>query len=256
MRNEAGERYLILSDIHVPDQDNGLIKPLIDFINYYKPTHVDFLGDFFNFTKISSYAQDPFYKTTLVEEIEEGKELLRIFTKAIQKNHRGAEITFFEGNHENRLNKFIAKNAPQLAELLTDGEYTLSVPSILRLKDLDIKWIPYYQLVTRYGVVFNHGHRVRSKAGHTAHANLDTFGMSGFSGHTHKLAHITRTQGFETKFWLETGCLCSLKPTPTYTVAPDWSHGFATADLIDGKLYPTLVPIIDHKFSYNGILFK
>lgn len=256
MKNEVRERYLILSDIHIPDNDKRLTKPILDFIKYYKPTHIDLLGDFFNFTNISSYAQDPFYKKTLIDEIADGKELLKSIVKTANKAYRGAEVSFFEGNHEARLSKFIAKNAPQLAELVNNNEYTLSIPAMLGLREMSIKYYPYYQIVKRHDVIFTHGHTVRQKSGYSAHSNIDRFGCSGFSGHTHKLAHITKTQSMDTKFWIETGCLCNLEPTPTYAVQPDWSQGFAIADLVGGKLYPQLIPIVGGKFCYDGILFK
>ena len=256
MSKNNTEKYLILSDLHIPDQNIKILDLMYEFIAYYKPDSLLLLGDFLNFTKISSYAQDPLYTQNLSDEILTGGKILKKLSEVARKANKDCEVIYFQGNHEDRLGRYLASNADQLASLTEDDEYLISVPHLLGLKELNIKYIPYYKALTRHNVVFTHGHLCRSKAGYTAHGNIDKFGISGFSGHTHKLAHIAKTQGDITKFWIETGCLCNLKPTPRYTAFPDWANGFATCTFNNGKAYPQAVPIIKDSFIYDGKMFR
>lgn len=251
MKPKNREKFLIISDLHVPDQDIKTLALIYKFISFYQPDHIDLLGDFINFTKASKFDQDPYYKTDLADEIEEGRGVLREIAKVSGK----ADITWFEGNHEVRLTKYLGRNASALANLTSDEEFVISIPHLFELKKLGIKWVRGDKIVQRHGITFFHGQAIRIKSGFSAHANIDKFGTSGFTGHTHRLAHITRTQSRNTKFWIETGCLCNPSPTPSYTVSPDWCQGFATAEYIDGQWYPQIVPIINHSFMYEGKLF-
>lgn len=60
-------------------------------------------------------------------------------------------------------------------------------------------------------------------------------GKTVITQNTHRLIkYITRKA--EKKFvWLETGCLCSMKPE--YILEPDWQQGFAIVEFKKGKLY-------------------
>jgi hypothetical protein len=258
MKPSKREKRLIISDLHVPDQDYKTYKLVLKFIDFYKPDYLDLLGDLVNFTKISKYDQDPYYDTELSDEICDAREVVQELTERARKANSKVEIAYYEGNHEARMHKYLGKHAKQLADLVSDDEYIISVPHLLELKKRKIKWIPAHQIITWHGVSLFHGHSIRVKSGYGAHANIDKFGTSGFTGHSHKLAHVTKTQRGSTKFWIETGCLCNLTPTPHYALSPDWCQGFATAeyDPILRKVFPKLVPIVDHSFIYNDTLFK
>lgn len=255
MNKKQSEKYLIVSDFHVPDHDIKTFDLLLKFIPFYKPSHLDILGDFVNFSKVSKHEQDPYYKTDFADEINEARGVLRQLVTTARKANPNVEISYFEGNHSYWLSKYLARNAQQLALLTSDGEYIVSVPHLLEFKKLGVKWIPEHRITQRHGITFTHGQNVRMKSGFTAHANIDKFGTSGFSGHTHRACMVTRTQSKVTKFWVETGCMCNSSPTPSYTFSPDWCQAFATAEYADGQWYPQIVPIINHSFIYEGKLF-
>lgn len=183
MKRPKKERYLILSDFHVPDHDIKIFDLILRFISFYQPDYIDILGDFVNFTKISKYDQDPYYKTDLADEIEEGRGILRQIVKTAHSANPRVEITWVEGNHEQRLTKFLGKNASQLAGLTSDEEFIVSVPHLFECKKLGVKWVNSDRIIQRHGVSFFHGLSVRVKSGFSAHANIDKFGTSGFTGH-------------------------------------------------------------------------
>jgi predicted phosphodiesterase len=258
MKPTKREKYLIISDLHIPDQDIKTVKLILKFIESYQPQFIDILGDLVNFTKISKFDQDPYYENTLSDEIWATKYTLEDIVKAGRKANKDVEISLYEGNHEARLQKYLGRNAQQLAGLTSGDEYLISVPHILDLKKQGIKWIPSHKVVQRHGVSFFHGQTVRVKSGFSAHANIDKFGTSGFTGHSHRLAHVTRTQSGNTKFWIETGCLCNLTPNPVYVSHPDWTQGFAVAeyDHETHQFYSQIIPIVNHSFYYNNTLYK
>lgn len=256
--NNKRERYMIISDVHVPDYDIRIFNLILKFIAHYQPDYLDILGDFINFTKISKFDQDPYYKTDLADEIKESQGVLKQLVDTAKKANKDVQITYFEGNHEARIQKYLSKNAAQLADLTTDGEYIISVPHLLELKKLGVKWSPQERIVIRHNTIFTHGVNTRIKSGFAAHANIDKFGLSGFSGHSHKLCLVTRTQSGNTKFWIESGCVCNLTPTPVYAIHPDWTQGFSIADYSfdTHQFYPQIIPIINHSFEYGGKIFK
>lgn len=234
-------KHVIASDFHVPDHDRTAVKKLISFIEEYKPDHLHILGDFVNFTGISKYDPDPYVHVTVADEISLAQTVLDKLILVTRKANKKALITWHGGNHEHRLIHFLSRNALALAELKVGNNYVLSVPHLFNLDKLDVKWLPYNTYLPVGDAILTHGHMVRAKAGFTAHGMIDKTGSSGFTGHTHRLAQVYRTQYGRTKFWIETGCLCKLDPT--YTTAPDWAQGFASFEVVNGIVYPKIHPI-------------
>jgi hypothetical protein len=153
-----------------------------------------------------------------------------------------------------RLTKFLGKSALPLAGLNVSGEKVISIPHLFELSALGVEWVPSYKHKRVGDFVFQHGYLARVKAGFTAQAMIDKLGMSGFQGHTHRLALVSRTQYGISRFFIETGCMCSLEPDPPYMINPDWTAGFAIGVLENGKFYPQIMPIIDGKVLYGSIL--
>lgn len=242
--------HLILSDFHIPDHNQELIRPLLNLIKDLQPEKLHILGDFINLTKASKYDPDPYYHVELSEEIEEGT---RILTK-LRKVMKG-EILWFEGNHELRLIKFLARNALALAELNIEGERIVSIPHLFNLRELGVKYVGMFDNHREGDILFEHGSMVRIKSGYTAHAMIERRGMSGIMGHTHRLSLVTKTLSGRSMFWIENGCMCNLNPTPRYVNMPDWTNGFSIITFINDKVYPQVVPIINNSFSYGGKIY-
>lgn len=243
-------RNLIISDIHVPDQHVKALELVYKFIKEYKPTTLHILGDFLNFPTLSTYPQDPDYHIRLSEEINEGHMILKKFRKLLPSE----EILWYEGNHENRLQKYLARNAVQLASLEIEGERVVSIPHLLNLRELQIRYI---EKEHRNNVLYHHGELVRGKAGYTAHGNLEKFGVSVICGHVHRLALVYKNLYDRAIFGMETGCLCNRRPYPYYgTMVKDWQLGLGTIDVINGTPYPRIYPIINNSLVYGEKIIK
>ncbi len=242
-------RNLIISDLHVPDQHEKALALIYKFIEIYKPTTLHILGDFLNFPTLSSYPQDPHYHVTLSEEINEARGILKKLVKLAD-----CEVLWYSGNHEDRLQKFLARNAAQLASLEIEGELVVSMPHLFKLRELGVRYI---ETEYRNGVLYHHGQLVRGKAGYTAHGNMERTGVSILSGHVHRLALVYKNLYDRTIFGMETGCLCNRKPWPYYgTMVKDWQLGFATIDVVKGVSHPRIYPIINNSFVYGDKLIK
>lgn len=254
----ALEKHLFLSDFQIPEHDTMALKAVLNFIPDFKPDVIHFVGDILDLTKQSTFAQNPFDKHTLNDEIRIAREILGDFTDTARKANKKCKFFFYAGNHEERLINSVARKAPDLIDLLNDDkEYVLSLPSLLQLKRLGIKWVPYFKSHIEKGeVTVEHGDVARSKSGYTAHAMMDKRGTNGVSGHTHRLGIVFRTQGSKERFWIENGSLCKRNFKNPYLKLPDWIQGFSIGIVHKGVMHPSIIPIINHTFIFDGRVYK
>lgn len=248
---KKSEVHLFVSDFQIPEEDSLAIEAVLKFIPDLKPDYIHFLGDILDLTKMSSFDANPYDKHSLMDEITAGRKILKRFVDVGKKANKDCKFNFFSGNHEERQLRALSKS-PQFADLEVDGELILSLPHLLQLKKLGIKWIPYYQEYFEHGVFIEHGDIARSHGSYTAKAMLEKRGNSGFSGHTHRLGIHMKTYSGITKFWVENGCLCKLNFKFPYHKSNDWQNGFSVGIYEDRKMYPVVIPIFNHSFYWGG----
>lgn len=257
MHNERLVKHLFISDLHIPDHNVDILPLIYTFISDFKPDYLHINGDFLNFTRISKYIPDPDYSISLADEIEIGRSILREIVNRVRSANPDTVIYFKEGNHEFRLQYYLAIHADQLAALTIQGQKVVSLRHLLNFDELNINWISYKDALQIGDVLIEHGDIVRAKSGYTANAMLDRRGMSVIIGHTHRLSYVSRSQFGRQQFAIEGGCLCNLNPTPRYAFHPDWSNGFVIAyqDKVSGTFYPELVPILNNSFIVTSKLY-
>lgn len=261
MKHRDGfERHVFVSDHQIPDHDEKTVKAVNKFIKDFAPDKLHIVGDFLNFTRVAKYDQDPYYHKNMADEIRIGREVLAKLVGVTRGANPDAEVIWYEGNHEERLTKYLGRNASALAEITDqDGEIINSIPHIFNLKELGIQWVPSMRRHTESGgVEVEHGDIARSKGGYTAHGMLEKRGRSGFSGHTHRLAMVMKTHVDEQKFWIETGSMCKRDFESPYTRSPDWQQGFAVGIYSeqDKTFYPTPVPVFNNTFAFGGKVYR
>lgn len=251
-------KHLFLPDLHFPDYNKDALKGVLSFSGDYRPDIVHILGDWVNFTLAGKFPVVGGYDVSIGDEIRGVRELLRNTVKELKETNPNVSVKYYEGNHEQRLGKYLARNADVLEDLTDEeGETILTVPHLLQLKDMGIEWLGYDRVHREDNVAIEHGNIVRQKSGYTASGMLDKRGRSGYSGHTHRLALITRSQGGDIHFWVECGSLCNLNPTPNYSVEPDWVNGFAFGvyDKKENVMHPQPVLIQNNHFYANGKIY-
>jgi len=237
-------RTLIGQDFHIPYNDVATCSLFEKFIRDEKPDQIILPGDIIDLYSISSFDKDPSRADTLQKDINHAKD----FLKRIRRVAGDVPIIYTEGNHEDRLRRYLWKKAPELASLTH-----LTIPRLLDLADLDIGYTTDGVWVGDLFVY--HGSIVRKDAGYAAKAEYLKNGCSGISGHGHRDGkYSVRHRGGQYCWW-ENFCLCLLDPEYIKGVA-NWSQGWSLVTTIGSRPYVEQIPIINHKYIYGGRLHE
>lgn len=232
---------VVLSDLHIPFQDAQAVELALAFIRRERPGVIHLLGDIADCYAVSRYDRDPERKDNFQDELD----AVEAFLIRLRGIAPAAEIIYSEGNHENRLQRFLWNQAPPLAALRS-----LRLPTILRLAEHGIRYHDSRHPYKRGHLLFTHGEIVRKHSAYTAKANYDRFGCSVICGHTHRQgSYLHRTWEADYGSW-ENGCLCQLKPE--YLVNPDWQQGFSVVWRHGKRFSVEQILITDGSYVYHG----
>jgi predicted phosphodiesterase len=236
------ERVLFLSDIHFPYEDSKLLKQILRWIEFNPVHRIVINGDLLDFYELSRFLKSPTRAITAQDEID----LAYDFLVKIRSIH-DQTIDFIPGNHELRLEKYLRSDAIQLA-----GLRCLELPNLLKLRELDINPHDSEGFLLRPNFLVYHGEAVRKHSGHSAKAELEKYGISGISGHTHRMDSYHKTDLTGTRGWYEQGCLCRMDPE--YVKSPDWQQGFAVGEFDYNSKWHNieLVSFSNGKLLYRG----
>jgi len=235
-------RTLVAQDMHIPYHDPITCSLFERFIMDEKPDWIILPGDIIDLYSISSFDKDPARADSLQKDINHTKD----FLKRIRSVAGGIPITYTEGNHEDRLRRYLWKKAPELASLAG-----LTIPRLLDLASFDINYEPDGVWVGDLFVY--HGSLVRKDAGYAAKAEYLKNGCSGMSGHGHRDGkYSVRNRGGQF-VWFENFCMCLLNPEYIKGVA-NWSQGWSLVTTIGKRPYVEQIACINHQYIYGGAL--
>ncbi len=111
---------LVIPDTHVPYHDKLAWKEVLRCIKALEPNGIVIIGDFADFYAVSSHSRDPIRKRFLLEEVAE-------VNKALDQIPTGPSVCFIEGNHEDRLRRYLWDKAPELFGMI-------NFPQLFKLK--------------------------------------------------------------------------------------------------------------------------
>lgn len=239
---KGAHRTLILSDIHIPYHDETALNAAIEYGKNSKPDIIILNGDIGDFYAVSRHDKDP--RRSLAEELD----AIRQFLFWLRKQFPRARILFKIGNHEDRMERFLVKNAPVLL-----GTSDFEVSTLLKFDELNIECVGSLNLIRLGKLCIYHGHELpqgMSSPVNPARGMWMRVQETLLAGHWHRVSDHTEKTGISGKVsscW-STGCLCDLKPD--YARVNRWSHGFAfvTTDkdgefevrnhrILNGKVY-------------------
>lgn len=122
----------------------------------------------------------------------------------------------------------------------------------MELKKLKIKWIESGSMMFR-GLLIKHGNIVRQHACYSAKAELERNGVSGISGHTHRLGQIFKRNVAGAHTWIEAGCLCELDAEYLDGQTADWQQGLAVGFFKSGsgRFSVSPIPIVHGKLLFD-----
>jgi hypothetical protein len=258
------ERHVILSDLHyrtytqqVWDAEAGRYKPVQRtvhdpaalrvveaFLRSWKPDVIWFNGDMLDFAPLSKHDKEPYERDGLEQDIMGARAIFRRF----RRDHPRAAMHYLLGNHEAWLEKYLRRNAAELRWLSA-----LSYHVMFDSKELRMPIYPYGERVPILPGVLEvtHGDKIAPKSGYTAHKMLEA-GISGVSGHVHRLGMVYRTTRTGTTVWAEGGCLCDLNPS--YVRDPNWQLGITVlyVDRKNSRFHMDQIPIVGNRMVYAG----
>jgi hypothetical protein len=215
----------------------------------FKPDHAIILGDFMDFYAVSSHDKDPARALQFEEELVIGKSNLRR-VKAL-----GAKTnTFIAGNHEDRLWRYLVKNAPELANMLT-------IPRVLELDKIGFKYVPYKQSHKMGHMRYTHD--VGPSGKHAAAKSMEAMGRNTVIGHCHRIEYnVQGTLDGERHVGISLGWLGDLNAIEYMArdkVSKDWALGFGVG-YYDAKTQYTHiqpVPVMpDYSCVVGGTLYR
>jgi len=238
------ERVIFVGDFHVPFHDYKLFELLLQFMQYFKPDKCFIIGDLLDCYSVSRFDKDPTRIGNLQTELDLAQNIIDKIFKLCK------DITFLEGNHEWRITKHLRKN-PELY-----GLDCLSIPSLLRLADKNIKCHSYMNPPLKYHKFqITHGNIIRKYSGWTAKALWEKYAGCGICGHSHRGGNFIKrnTQGIFG--WYENMAMCSLEPE--YLDFADWIQGWSIAYFTKKDLFHLeQIPVVKHQFLFQGKLFS
>lgn len=214
-------RWLILSDVHVPYHDPTTIRLAVAEAKRREVKGVLLNGDTLDSHEVSAHDRD---RTALryTEEIERGKQFLAWLREQLPH----ARIVYKEGNHEERLQRYVSQRAPAL-----EGLEGLDLQSLLHFSDYGVEWVGDKRVVRLGHLCALHGHEYRGGGGvmPARWLYLRTKYVS-ICGHFHRTSeHGERNvAGKEERAW-SVGCACYL--FPRYLPQNQWNHGFAFVEI-------------------------
>jgi hypothetical protein len=230
-------------DAHVPHHDPTCISLLCEFLKDVKP-HIVVLHEICDWYQLSKFDKDPIRRLQLQSDLDQSKDVLSDIRRACPR----AAIKLLESNHDDRLQKFIRAHAAEFSSLRS-----LHIDDMLGLSKLRIDYQPDY---TYNGVLFQHGSIVRKHSAVSAKAEFEKQGMSGCTGHTHRLGVYYKRTRAGIYSWVESGCMCRLDPEYIKGV-PDWQQGWVVYRFINnGEYYHhDLVEVIKGQVSWGNDVY-
>lgn len=201
---------LIVGDIHYPLHDTRAVQAAYDYGKKLKPDVLVMGGDLVDFSAISRFLHNPRKVPSVQKELDGGRTLLSMFSDVAQ------ERVFVAGNHEERLEKFLLRNAPQLLDLRC-----LDLREALGMKSW--QYVPYPAFWKQGRLIVHHGISYNNT---TNQKNLAKFGGYNVAqGHSHRLSQTFHRSLQGQVSAVEWGTLSDLNPD--YCHRPDWTQGFA-----------------------------
>lgn len=214
-----GKKVLALFDVHIPYHD---IKALHLAIDHGVKQGCDTIllgGDFIDCYEISSFEKDR-TKRSFRSEIQ----LTKQFFSFLRYKFPKARIYAKMGNHEERYERYIRKNASVL-----DGIEAFELSSLLDFERFAIEIINGKQLARINSLAVVHGHEFGKSTFSPVNVARGLYmraKSSAICGHSHQTSEHTEKDinGKLTTCW-SVGCLSELNPE--YAPFAKYNHGFA-----------------------------
>ncbi len=206
---KSKEKIIYVSDFHIPFEDKWAVEKFFEEVKKEKPQTIIIGGDLVDFSTISVHIHHPDDLASIQYEKFRVIDFLKDLRKKAGKK---ATIYWLEGNHEQRLIKYIMRNAPELAAL---KELTIDNIFELYRKDINVIYVESDVVLKIDDWVFRHGHEIgygSSVPGNNARRGIYNFGTNYIQGHIHRGNIIHIRQFDKVLTGVENPCMCEINP--------------------------------------------
>jgi len=240
---------LVIPDVHVPFHNAQAYNLMLRIAKASKIDGITILGDFGDFYGAGGHGNTPGVEKDLKWEIREVNKKLNELDKLFPEQKK----VFIQGNHEWRLERYIANNAEELDGIIT-SESVLDMQR--RIRDNNWTWIPYTpDQLTRiaHSKLFAR-HEPLMNGVHVAHGSVVKAGCSIIFGHTHRhqQSQVSMANG-DQHIGISSGWLGDYKNKVfSYTKGfNQWAIGFTFVTVKpNGHFFADFCPILEDAQGY------
>ena len=240
-----------IPDLQVPDEDVPTVRKVIDFLGWLEPDELLCVGDELDSPEPSrwnkGYAGE--YAGTLQKSIDRCHALLTDFRETTP-----GPFHLMRSNHQERIQKYVSRFAPALSSLRS-----LDYPTLLGLGDIGITFHRQpYEFAPGWMLAHGDEGSLIQTPGGTGMGLAKKWGKSVVCGHTHKAGiqhqHLSVNSKITTHlFGMEIGHLMAPKKADYLSAGyANWQQAFAVFHVEGRNVYPTLIPIVNGRFTYEG----
>lgn len=237
---------LLIADAHRPYHDKKAWALMLAVGQKLKPHHIIVNGDMADFYTVSSHSKDPARMVHFEDEVEDVNVGLDELD-ALGAKHK----MFVEGNHEDRLRRYMEDKAPEMFG-------TVTVNDLFNLKGRGWAHTTYKEH-TKLGKL-HVTHDVGTAGRYSAYRALDTYQHSVTTGHSHRLSYVVEGNAVgEHKLSASFGWLGDVSKADymhRMNANKNWALGFGVGHLnpATGVAYLVPVPIISVKGTYTCVV--
>jgi predicted phosphodiesterase len=244
----ALEKWLLVPDTHVPYHDVKAFRLMLKAAKAAQIKNACILGDFIDCFAVSSHPKSPDRRLDLGYEVGATREALG----EIEEVCTGGKNLYVDGNHEDRLERYLVDKAPALFG-------SVKLHKLLGLAERGWRHVRYKDHVSIGKLYITHD---VGKAGKYAHYDaLNAFQGNVVIGHTHRLGYtVEGTAKGKPHVGAMLGWLGDFEACD-YMVRVrarrDWVHGFGVAyKEPNGCVHVTPIPIVNGKVVIEGRLIQ
>ena len=253
--SKTRELSVICTDSHGAYQDTQAVQTFLGDVKTLDPRRVYHLGDAVDCGGFLSSHEvigvTPEMDITYEEDCGAANALL----DGIQSNtRRGTDLTLLEGNHENRIRRWIAKQVLAKGKDAKFLNELMGVQATLNVKKRGIRYIERHKYYDGFGVsgtirigdskiAAQHGEATSGPS--ACERQLQRLGYSVLFGHTHRLKTVYAEKLTSQIVAVNCGCLCQRRPVYGLTKTTDWMHGYVICVHDVNGFFTIPVPIVD-----------
>jgi metallophosphoesterase superfamily enzyme len=237
-------RIVGIFDVHIPDHDVEAFQAVKDFLVDYQPDTLIIGGDFGELESCSSHG-GVIEPPMIYQDVAEMRMELTDLRDVVGEDCR---MVYIEGNHETRLKRIVANKLPQAA-------FSLSLPKMLNLADLNIEWLPEGQLLSIGNLNFVHG---KWASLHHAKKHMEAYMHNIIFGHTHKPQMFVKgLPGAKYMAGCGSPTLRDLDAGYLNGYPSGWAQGFVVCEVDEEAQLSNVYTVLmdEQRFVFNGKLY-